>query len=58
MDACDPNQKHLTLLGHVTRKDSLENLTFTGYIEGKRGRVTHQVIYLMHLCKRMTEYRQ
>lgn len=34
-------QRQLKYLGHITRNDGLENLTFTGYIESKRDNGSH-----------------
>lgn len=32
-------KRHLQFLGNIKRKGDLENMTLTGYTEGKRGRV-------------------
>lgn len=50
----EKNQKRLLtgLLGYIMRKEDLQNLTLTGYIEGKRDREKLQVTYLTSLRKK------
>ena len=39
-------KQQLKFLGHIMRKEGLENLTLTGQIEGKRSRGRQRLIYL------------
>lgn len=48
-------KKQLKFLGPVMRKERLENLIFTGEVEGNRDRRKRRVIYLMSLSKWMLE---
>ena len=45
----------LEFLGHVMRKESLENLTLTGHIEGKKSRGRPRIKYLNSLSTWMAE---
>ena len=42
-------KRQMEFFGHVIRKEELENLVVTGFIEGKRGRVCQGEIYLTYL---------
>ena len=44
-------QKQLQFLGHIMRKDGLENLMLTGRIEGMRGRGRRRVSYMSCIGK-------
>ena len=41
--------KQMRFLGHLIRKDGLENLTLTGMIEGKRNRGRKQSLWMANL---------
>ena len=41
--------RQMRLLGHVIRKDGLENLALTGKIEGKRGRGKNRMLWMTSL---------
>ena len=45
-------KRHFEFLGHIMRKEKLENLTVTGIIEGKRsrGRERSTCTQQQHLC--------
>ena len=47
-------RRQLSFLGHILRKDDLENLVLTGYVEGKRARGRQRETFLTYLSK-MTE---
>lgn len=47
----DTEKETAKILGNVLRKVCLENLTRTGYNEGKWDRVKQRVIYLTNVCK-------
>ena len=42
----DNQNKKTTLLGHVTRKNGIENLSLTGKVEWKRARGRQRMTYL------------
>jgi len=44
-------KRQMQFLGHIMRKDGLENLTITGKIEGKRSRGRQRITYLESLSK-------
>ncbi len=44
-------RRQMSFLGHTLRKDELENLVVTGYIEGKRARGRQRETYLTYLNK-------
>lgn len=48
-------KRQLKYLGYVKRKESLENLIFTGLIEGKRNRGKHHIKWLVRLSEWMAE---
>ena len=48
-------KRQLKFLGHVMRKEGLENLVLTGKIEGSRGRGRPRETYMSSLCKWMRE---
>ena len=41
--------RQMRFLGHVIRKDGLENLALTGKIEGKRGRGRKRMLWMTSL---------
>ena len=45
--------RKMRFLGHVIRKDGLENLALTGKIEGKRGRGRKRMLWMTSLTKCM-----
>ncbi len=45
-------QRQMSFLGHVVRKDSLENLVVTGFVDGKRARGRQRETFLTYLSKR------
>ena len=49
-------KRQLEFLGHVMRKESLENLTLTGRIEGKKSRGRPWIKYLTSLSTWMAEH--
>lgn len=44
-------KKTLKFLGHIIKKDGLENLTLTGYIEGQRDRGRQRFAYITKLAE-------
>jgi hypothetical protein len=46
-------KRQLSFLGHVVRKDCVENLVVTGFIDGKRARGRQRETFLTYLSKRM-----
>ncbi len=48
-------KRQLKFLGHIMRKEGLENLILTGRIEGKRDKGNQRVTFLAGLSKWMTE---
>ncbi len=49
-------KRQLEFLGHVMRKESLENLTLTGRIEGKKSRGGPRIKYLTSLSTWLAEH--
>ena len=47
--------KQMRFLGHVMRKDALENLTLTGKIEGKRSRGQQWSLWMANLDESIGE---
>lgn len=43
--------RYLKFLGYIMRKESVDNLTVTGYIKSKRNRGKECITYLTNLCK-------
>ena len=43
----------ISYLSHILRKDDMENLCITGFIDGKRSRGRQRITFLGSLCKRM-----
>ena len=43
--------RHVKFFGHVMRKEEMENLVTTGYVEGKRARGRQRETYLTYLQK-------
>ena len=50
----DIRKRQLKFLGHIMRKDGLENLILTGWIEGGRDRGKQHATYLNGLSEWMT----
>ena len=48
-------ERQLKFLGHVMRKEGLENLVLTGFIEGKRSRGRQRLMFLQSLNNWMVE---
>ena len=46
-------KRQLEFLGHTLRKDGMENLCITGFVEGKRGRGRQRITFLDSLTKWM-----
>ena len=44
-------RRQITFLGHVIRKDELEKVVLTGYIEGTRDRGKQRDTFLTYLSK-------
>ena len=47
----DMIRRQMTFLGHVIRKDELEKVVQTGYVEGTRDREKQREIFLTYLSK-------
>ena len=47
----DMIRRQITFLGHVIRKDELEKVVLTGYVEGTRDRGKQREIFLTYLSK-------
>ena len=47
--------KQLQFLGHIIRKDSIENLALTGKIDGKRSRGRRRMLWMSSLTKWLEE---
>ena len=48
-------KRQIEFLGHVTRKEGLEESMLTGCVNGKRRRERHRLTHLESLSKWMTE---
>jgi len=46
-------KRQLEFLGHILRKDGMENLCITGFVDGKRNRGRQRITFLDSLCKWM-----
>ena len=46
-------KRQLSFLGHYVRKDCVENLVVTGFIDGKHARGRQRETFLTYLSKRM-----
>ena len=44
-------RRQLSFLGHVLRKDELQQLSVTGFVDGKRARGRHRTTFLTYLGK-------
>ena len=49
----DIRKRELEFLGHIVRKDCMENLCITGFVEGKRSRSRQRITFLDSLNKWM-----
>ena len=47
----DMIRRQMTFLGHVLRKDQLEKVVLTGYVEGTRDRGKQRETFLTYLSK-------
>ena len=47
----DMIRRQMTFLGHVIRKDELEKVMLTGYVEGTRDRGKQRETFLTYLSK-------
>ena len=43
-------KRQLDFLGHIMRKDGMENLCFTGFVDGKRSSGRQRITFLDSLC--------
>lgn len=50
-------KRQLKILGHIMRKEGLENLILTGHTEGKRDSGIQRITCLTSLCKWLAEQR-
>ena len=48
---CEMVNRQVKFFGHVMRKEEMENLVTTGYVEGKRARGRQRETYLTYLQK-------
>ena len=43
-------KRQLEFLGHILKKDGIENLCITGFVDGKRKRGKQRITFLDSLC--------